>query len=178
MSLDTIGGLITSGFGGSFVGAVGGLFAKYLEYRQTKQMAKIHMENKKLDQAHELAMANVNLQVQDQITEMELAKASYSGLNASMAADRATYSNGSQSKWLVLVDIIRGLMRPLLTGGLVAFLAGYAVYLILTFNVNPTADQVMDMVNQILQCLITSTGLAVSWWFGSRPHNFKPSGRA
>lgn len=178
MNIETLGGLVASGFGGSFIGALGGLVSKYMEFRQAKQLAKIQMENKKLDQAHELAMANVNLQVQDQITEMELAKASYAGLTASMEADRATYSVGTQNKWLILVDIIRGLMRPLLTGGLVVFIAVYGIYLIQTFHVEPSAEQVLEMVNHILQCLITSTGLAVSWWFGSRPHNFKPRGRS
>lgn len=77
-------------------------------------------------------------------------------LATSIRADKATYSHGD-SDWLVLVDVIRGLTRPVLTAFLGVFM------MVLWFSTD----------DAILQGKITATVLYIAttcffWWFGTR----------
>ena len=80
-------------------------------------------------------------------------------LEGSYKEASARWSTG-QSSWLIAVDFIRGITRPLLTWfGLTSTIL--VIYLL--WETMPVAAQ-KDTIDQLM--IITST--MVTWWFGAR----------
>lgn len=94
-------------------------------------------------------VAAIEAESAESIEEMKL-------MSQSIAADRATYSSGS-SPWLVFVDVVRGLTRPMIT----------LLLIILTAIIWFSADDAMQQQKVVATVLYITTA-AVLWWFGSR----------
>ncbi len=122
------------------------------------------------NQAHELAVMDVELQHMDreaeiakQIKELEMegveSAASWRGLEASYEESGKRWST-TESGWIVMVDVVRGLMRPGLTLGLVVLTT--AIYFTLT------DDDGVELRARIIATVLYLTSLALSWWFADR----------
>lgn len=159
--MDGIVDLLTGSLGGSFVGAIGAMFGKWHEARVKKDMLKLQIERDKLLNAHELQVMQVN---QESATkQME-----YAALGTSLEMDKASYSVGSDNKWLIFVDVVRGLVRPVLTSTLLIYCIVLVIYLTIHYNVQFKNEQVYDLVYMIIHNLVVCTGISLAWWFGSR----------
>lgn len=151
--LELIGSVVTGGA----TGVIGAAISNGVEYVKRKQA-----------NAHELALLaeereNLKLEISGRESvariqgESAVMVADASTLSASLTADRATYSDGG-SRWLVMVDVVRGLTRPLLTLALVFF-----VGILWGTSTDPTLD------TRIAATVLYLATAAVLWWFGTRP---------
>ncbi len=143
-------------FGGGVTGLLGVILSFASDYLKARQR-----------NAQELAL----LVEQRKIVEMEIAKAERveiiradaqrevaesSAFAASIAADRAAYSR-SESPWLVLVDVVRGLIRPAVT-----------LYLCVLISVFYFATDSAVLRYDIQNTALYLATAAVLWWFGTR----------
>lgn len=161
-----------STLGGSLLGGIAAYFSKKEEGRQLIREKELELVAMKQAQEHEANMASIGhtakLEQMESEQKSTIIKGEYEGLLASIEADKATYSIGTTSKWLIAVDVIRGTMRPLLTGALMVYLGLAVVYITLTYKVELDKSQVYDLLYMIIICLVTGANVALTWWFGSR----------
>lgn len=143
---------------GGATGLLGTVLSGGLKYFTNKQ-----------EQAHELAVMEMQMRQMDKeaaiardIKELEMegeqAKAAWAGLEASYKEAGRRWSTGD-SQWIVAIDVVRGLMRPVLTLGLLGLTAG--IYFTL-------ATDDIKMSQAIVQTVLYTTTTALLWWFGSR----------
>lgn len=154
--------LLGGSLGGSIVGAVGAAFSKWHDARTKLKERKLDLEHARLMNEHEEKL--MALKIESVTKEME-----YRGLTESIAADKATYSTGSTNPWLTFVDVVRGLVRPVLTATLLVYMMWTMFFLAKTYNVVLSEAQVYDLVFLIVENLVICSSLALTWWFGSRP---------
>jgi len=155
--LSSVLDVISGGVGGSVLGVGGALATKYLDSKSAKASGDLELQKLKETLKHEETMASYNLQAKD-----------YETLAASIAADKATYSTGTDSRLLRVADFIRALVRPWLTLFLISLCSGFAVYIFYSHSIKFTEDQLYTLLDAIIMCLLNSTSLALSWWFGAR----------
>jgi len=173
--------VLTNALGGSLIGSIMGFGSKWLEGRQKREELKIEKEREEKNNSHELEVLKLKFAADtavamsaDQRHELE---ASYAALEKSYEHDRAAYSNidvTRTSKWLVFVDVVRGVVRPALTAYLVSVCTFITVYFIYDNQVDFTNDQAYQIVWLMMNNLATCCGLAISWYFAARQHT--PSG--
>lgn len=148
--------LLSSLLAGGATGVIGASLGSVVEFFKQKQKNE-----------HELALMqaereNMALEIQGRervaTIEAESAEAveASKAFVASIAADRATYSDG-RSALLVWVDVVRGMTRPVLTTLLVMLVC------VMWFT---TDNDQLRM--QIVATVLYVTTAAVLWWFGSR----------
>lgn len=172
--------VLTSALSGGFIGTVGSLASKWLEGKQKKEQEEISLNKLREQNAHEKAMVQMQLEGQKNIKLIEAEEAwhtaDFNALAKSLEADSATYSKVDVSKaspWLVAVDFVRGMMRPLITGSLVAYCVWMSFYIFADYGAELDKTQMAATVFAVIDSMSALTGLAVSWWFGSRVHGFK-----
>lgn len=169
--------LVTSSLGGSIVGAAGAAFSKWHEGKLKLEEMKLNLEQTKLNNSHDLSMAQITQAGNREEAEEQFRKAAlevdYAGLEASILADRATYSTADGSKWLVLVDVVRGLVRPVLTASLLIYCMAALLYITRHYSVELTNEQLYNIVVTIVNNLVTCSSIALTWWFGTRSNESK-----
>lgn len=153
--------LLSGALGGSAIGAIGAAFSKWHDAKTRLKEKELDIQRDQMLNDHELKMHEA--QTKAFTTEME-----YKGLQASHESDKATYSVGKDSFALTLVDVVRGLVRPLLTFLLLAYCMGTLFYLTESYEVSLGPEQVYDLIEMIVNNLVVCSGIALSWWFGSR----------
>lgn len=89
--------------------------------------------------------------------ESERDSQEWQALRASFRAAATRWSSGD-SKWLVLVDVVRGLMRPALTLAFVALTS--VIYFV-------SSDSALEA--RVVETVLYQTSACTLWWFGSRP---------
>jgi len=148
--------LIASLLTGGATGLLGSLFSGVLSYfnqRQKNAHDLLLMEAER--QTLELEIAGTErVAIIESESAMDIQESRL--LATSIRSDKASYSDGD-SAWLVLVDVVRGLTRPILTAFLGIFM------MVLWFSTEDTE----------LQAQITATVLYIAttcffWWFGTR----------
>lgn len=154
-------GLFTGSLGGSLVGAVGAGFSKWFEARNEIKKEELSIERDKLNNQHELEVMKTE-------TDSAVKMKEYEALSTSLKSDKASYSVGRDSKWLTFVDVVRGLVRPSITALLLIYCAAMLVYLTTHYQVEFDDTQVYELVYMIVHNLVTCSGIALTWWFGSR----------
>ena len=148
---------------GGVSGLLGTVVSAGTEYFQARQR-----------HAHEIELRRVEMQMMateaasaERLAaferESEVMRAEHAALTASFRAATTRMSSGD-SRWLVAVDVVRGLTRPLLTWGFVA-LSG-TIY----FTLSPVAGTDGRIIDTVLY--LTTTW--VLWWFGARHVGRKP----
>ncbi len=149
--------ILLSLLSGGATGLAGTLLSGMLTFME-KRSARAH-ELEKLDR--ELAIMDREAEnaarlavIEAESKEME---AEWQALQQSYRQEATRLSSG-ESPWLVLVDVVRGLMRPVLTLGLV----GMVAWIYAGMHGGETYAEVV--VGTVLY-LATA---AVLWWFGSR----------
>lgn len=166
---------LLSTLGGSALGGVAAYFNKKQEAQQKLKEREFDLLELEKNHAFELSMAQLGntakLEQMESDQKSAIITGEYQGLIASIEADKATYSVGSDSKWLIAADFIRGTMRPLLTGALMVYLGLAVVYITLKYNVQLDKNQVYDLLYAIVMCLVSGASVALAWWFGSRNPN-------
>ena len=116
-----------------------------------------------LEATHALTLADLNASRDTDI-------AGYTAMTASFENDKATYSDAKQNGWMIAVDVVRGLIRPLLTLifslALIAFTAWLWVVIpdIITGNQEFLKQTFYRLVDALI-FLATST---CGWWFAAR----------
>jgi len=168
-------GILGSAISGGLLGTVGAVFGKWFEGRnELKRLAMMNEHDLGMAR-EEREMAQLQLQASQALATTEanarVSVADLAALEASLEADKATYSGGAQSKWLVAVDVVRGFMRPLITAWLVAFTTGLALYLLAREDAPAlNTEQQVALLLTLIDSAVTLVGIAVPWWFGSRSH--------
>lgn len=143
--------IVGNALGGGVLGAAGAAFSRWHEAKL--ELAKLEISNK-----HELE-------------RMVLAQDG-EGLVASAPVDAATYSTGTSehaTPQLMLVDAVRGLVRPLLTALLLCSTMYYTSRLLTLAGAQLTPAEAHDLLKFLLESTVSCTGIALTWWFGARP---------
>ena len=148
MSLqDTVGSVLSGGVIG-MIGSLGGAALKYVDDRAAH---KERLEEKKVDNSHELEVLNLNQVAAIEASKAEQAltelKGSFDGLQKSIEDQTASASNAGP-----VVAGILALFRPSLT--LVLMIV--AIIFVGMHQV-PLANKTIELV-----------AMAVAWWFGDR----------
>ena len=191
--LATLGSLLTGGAAGGLIGLLG-TWLRGREEREAKRIDHAHqLEMRRIDLEEMSREADLHLrQTQAEIDgqkakaagELAIAQEVAAGQAqvASYAADRATYSAGWAGKlkgaWggviaflLALVDVARGLIRPILTVYLVMVLTAISLHLYrLSVIQTVQSEQAWALLAQVVGDIAFLTSTAVTWWFGSRPN--------
>lgn len=169
--------LLTSAATGSFIGAVGSYFTKKEENKAELKKADIDLRKDLAQYEHEEKMVSLQLSAQRDIATLDADtkkfEADMAALKTSLEMDKATYATVDTSKankWLVFVDFCRGMMRPIITGGLATYCTAVTAYSLYeygeVFDKNLMAAQVFALID----AMTVYTGVAITWWFGSRGH--------
>ncbi|GAB6178067.1 hypothetical protein JCM16814_29580 [Desulfobaculum senezii] len=168
---------------GGATGILGSLFKGIGDYMKRKQEMKHEREMRKFD----MEMMDKEWEYRDRAAtregEVRLQESADALKAASYANDQATYSRGLDIKLkfsrflLVLVDVVRGLTRPVLTG--------YMLWLIWDTRravdsalVAAGADMLdvataMDLQKRIICTILYLGSMTVAWWFGDRGRKAK-----
>lgn len=187
-AIEGLGNFLSNAATGGLFGLVGSLGSKYLEGKQALEQAQIQRDTQVALSRHELELTKVQLASQQSLAQIQsdtsiaiedahLQEASYGNDAATYSAE---FSKGMTGVWanvagicLVLVDAIRGLIRPFVTTLLVLFNVWIAWWLWdvkgQTFDEKDAAQMMLQLVNNLALC----TSLAISWYFGARSHTGK-----
>ena len=144
-----------TGVVGTLLGAGTKMLGGFFVHKQ--KMAERELDLKYAAQEAKIAESRHAMEIESDRLEGE-----YRGLEASYADAAKSWTQGrvltpAQSWVLVVVDAVRGLQRPLITWILLGLAA------VFYFNVT---DGVMR--EQIIATVLYLSGVAVTWWFGSR----------
>lgn len=149
------GGLL--GLGGSIIGGI----AKY--FHQEQALKKAAAAN-----AHEVILQEMQMKLQREEGERELAIAMEAGRRESMNATIAADSNADShaAEW---VANIKALFRPALTLLLVV-LSAVIIFIMVKGDLNNVLDDVTAaaIIRYSIESIIFSASTAVVWWFGDR----------
>jgi hypothetical protein len=162
--------LVMSVLTGGATGLIGTVISGGMKFFENKQkhgheLAIMEMEIKQM---------GVEAQIAKDVAELEMEgkdrTAAWAALEASYKESTSRMSTGD-SGWLVAVDVVRGLMRPVITLGLLIMIG--AIYFTVAVDlVGPDGTPMrVFIINTVLYVGTT----AVLWWFGTR--NLSPSPR-
>ncbi len=152
--MEVILSLLTGGATGLIGTALSGVMKFFtMKQEQSHELKVMEMELKHMDKEAEVA-----LKIETKKQEGKEAEAAWRGLEASYREAGQRWSTGD-SGWIVFVDVVRGLMRPLLTLSLVILVG------VIYFTLGPDKPTMQD---QIIATILYLATAAVLWWFGSR----------
>ena len=166
--------ILTSLFAGGATGLVGAAIQKFSDYK-TK---KLELELNKQRFEHEKGLRQIDVEIMKsewhgrfQVAETEGDAAAF---KEALTSEPKRYSEGvkytSKQGWMmVLLDLLRGTVRPALTIYLCAITTVIyfeAVKLISGTVILP--EQAYDMINKIIATVLYLTTSCVLFWFGAR----------
>lgn len=183
--------LLGSLFAGGATGLLGMVFQRLFDgvfqYFKAKQdLAMLQEKNKQ-----ELAMKSIDLQLMQSeyagklkvaVAEGETAKdvAATQAFASSLLKEPERYSSQAQlttgqNWWLVLLDVLRGSIRPLLTAYLCALVSyvWWEVHSKLSIEDLDT-DQALNIWLQVVNTILYLWVTVTLWWFGTRNANSAP----
>ena len=154
--------MITDLMFGGITGLIGGIAQKVADYK-TKKL-ELELLQKKTEA--EIAMRKVDAEImreewsqRTKIAEMETESKDFqASFNEPQLYSANVTPTGKQGWLLILVDFLRGFVRPFLT------LYMCAVVTVLYMRTDGGAVNAQSVVDTILYLAVTS----VTWWFGSR----------
>lgn len=176
--MDLLGG-IASVLSGGLTGLIGTVTQKVFEYK-TKQL---EVELQKTKFANEIELKKVDAQLMEQewkartqVAEIEatakVEAEDAKAFSAALTSEPQKYSSGPltvKQNWLmVLLDFIRGIIRP----GLTIYLCAITTVVYLqskeAMGMGLSGSQAYDLVTQIVNTILYLTTSCVLFWFGSR----------
>lgn len=173
---DAIGAILTggaTGIAGAGLQFLGNYFKDKQDKKHQLEMRKLEMDSMKLE-------ADLALSKSQQEAEATMALAEQHAFEKSFDNDRATYTpaNGvdPRATWfLVCIDFIRGLVRPLITLWFVYLLADLQAQVFrLTGGLETLpATALEQLFNNIILTILYIATTVILWWFGSRPQKTK-----
>lgn len=170
------------GASGGVFGIVGALLKHGLEVYQEKQQADKDLAIARENHSHELAMADKQADLMKleaangiklaEITTMgKVEEAAYNALADSYASDKAAYSNDPTNKWMVFVDVFRGVIRPGLALYFAAFLT--IMLILIWWNLPETIYKDVKFLEptfyKLTDALIFLATSSIGWYFAARP---------
>ncbi|MES9949823.1 MAG: hypothetical protein ABW118_12750 [Candidatus Thiodiazotropha sp.] len=186
--ISEIVGIVGSAASGGLLGLAGtGIQAllKYFEVREEKktQIALRELDIRELEMERQLAIqqAEIDLEKIREQSAGDLAvmeeRVAGEVMTASFEADQASYSLESVQRltgiwknlagfFLAIVDVVRGLMRPLIT--LYSLWLLTAIGWLLYKAANGVIPELPVLWLEIVQAVILLATTSVTWWFGSR----------
>ena len=156
-------------FGGGVTGLVGSAITAFTEvkregmrFKHNEAMAQLALDTTK-------AEAEGKFKVIDREVEGRVAVGELQALQASYAADKATYSTSDTPSWvralLGLVDVLRGSVRPVITYYFTVFIS-IAFFKFYTSAISTVA--VEDILGRIVTVVLYVGTTCILWWFGTR----------
>ena len=188
--LEILGTIFTSVLGGGATGLLGSIIQRYFDAKKAKndlEVVKVQLaaaqETRRMELEQQERMAAKAADVQALQAQLEAAarqaEAEERSYQASLGSDKATYSTPeaqSQSRlvrWIMgVVDGVRGLMRPGITGYTLYMLSAVFWWVQTQYSRAGVAMTGAELHDLALQCVGTIFYLAtttVVWWFGVRP---------
>jgi hypothetical protein len=179
MDAGSVIGAIGSILTGGATGVIGAGLSRFADYK----LEKLRMEHSREETRLQNEQIRIEGQVRTQVAEVEAAGeaevAGYSALSASYQADAATYlakATGKFSSFFMgMVDWVRGMTRPVVTGYLIT-LTTWIAFQLYGLVGGLHEQQVLvsegDLVRiwwDVINVVLYLTSAAVLWWFGSRP---------
>lgn len=169
--------MIESLLAGGLTGIIGSVLSNIFDFLKLRQNAKLEIEKKKLDLQAMDKEYQYALQMTTRQLDAGVDMASLDTLAKSYDHDRATYSSGLKvTGWgvhaLTFVDVIRGLVRPVMTGVLLAVL--YDTRMEVEAVIDAVGVEKMDVFqaviiySRIIDAIIYMSVSAGLWWFGTR----------
>lgn len=161
---------------GGLLGSLGAIATNVTDYFKQKQINKHELEMKHLD----LEAMDKEFRYKERSAELEadtkLTESADDLQEASYTHDARAYSLGYKPSRvgkvaLVFVDVIRGLVRPVLTCYLIYCVmeARMEAQAILNQSeVNLTSEQALGIYKEIIEMILFLSSTAAVWWFGSR----------
>jgi hypothetical protein len=170
---DIVGGIVTGGLGG-IVGAAGAIAGKVIDLKLESEKR----ETLKVTQAHELALRDKDMQQTKLELESKLevtridadsaaVQADLGALAAAVQADRATYGDSLSGR---IVDFARGTVRPVVTAW-ATVLTSYVTWE--AFRALRGVPLGPERATALINDAMFLAGLAIAYWFGSRPNRGK-----
>lgn len=164
---DALGSIVAGGATGLLGTAISKVFSFYenkQKFRQQVELMRLNADAARQEAEYRLKEAEVAGRIKlSQIEEEGRSKAEVSANEAlakSYFEASSRWSTGD-SPWLVFVDVLRGVTRPVLT---------LMLCLIVFVMWAKTSDNTLE--SQIVQTVLYVTTAAVLWWFGSRPSTY------
>jgi hypothetical protein len=166
--------LSSSGFG-AILGTVGAFFTRAQETKKQKldhdfqiAMAKLNLEESKLDREHELAIADKERKQAE--TEGEISKELIDAESFKESVISSRVKSG-----IKIIDGIRALMRPVIAIYLLVISTMVAIDISLVVGGIDSFDhdKLFILYSGIISDLSFLTMTAVTWWFGTRNINRK-----
>lgn len=154
--LDSLLSVLTGGATGLLGTAISagiGYFERRQRHQQELDLRRVDLEITRAESVSAERVAAIEAESTENATALR-------AIEASHRSAEVRWSRGD-SGWFVFVDVVRGLIRPVLTLGFVA-LAG-AIYFRLP-AASP-ADVGARLIDTVLYLATTTT----LWWFGTRP---------
>ena len=183
--------IFSSVVGGGVTGILGVVVQRIADYKNKQ----LDLQLVTLKNSHEITMREVDAEIMREewaartkiaVTEAE-AKEDVAESQAFAASfnEPERYSESSKHSlgqaWvMVILDAIRGLVRPTLTiylCALTTFIYLHSKNLLDLHGVNMTPDQAVKQANLIIGTVLYLTTTCVLWWFGTRNKTKQPSVR-
>lgn len=190
---DALLGMLGSAAGGGLLGMIGSLGKGWLEAREREndrqhQLAMRKVDLLEMEKEAELQLRQTETELAGQArivsiegdTARDVAAAELQG--ESYEHDQARYSNGVLDKltgrsggvarfFLVLVDVVRGFMRPAITTYVLvlASLMTWQLHGMVEQLAYVKPEQAWPLYQSAVDMVLFLTVTAVVWWFGSRP---------
>ena len=182
-------GFLTSVFSGGVTGLLGVVFQRFFDYQKNK----LDLKAKEIDYAHQREMRKEDremmlleydhrIKLQDSVNEGKESEADSKAFSASFAMEPKQYSAGqkmtpAQGWVLVILDLLRGVIRPGLTVYLciittLMYLEAQA--LIQLYGLTFSNDQALSIHERITATVLYLTTTCVLWWFGTRNKGTQP----
>ena len=164
----------STGFG-TVIGLLGSAFTRWderqkqaQEFEQNFKLAQLSIEELKLEQAHELAVVDKEIDKAEVESEIVVNEGELSAFKTSLI-------EGNKKSAIRWVEGFNSLMRPLIT----LFFLGVVTWL--TVEVHElvggldalTHSEIMDLYVKIIATILFLTATSVTWWFGARPSSDK-----
>jgi len=171
--LDLLSNALTAILGGGATGLLGSAVTGWLDYKHQaakykhdQRMEELSQQAIELENEGALAIADRKATAAEQVARSQAQTASY-------GADRATYAIGTHADngWLIAVDVLRGIIRPLLTLYCAAILTMLLIYIEHTIGPGTQAELIGGILQQLVNGILYICSTVLLWWFGSRPRH-------
>lgn len=170
--------MIESLLAGGLTGVIGSLLSNIFDFLKLRQNVKLEIEKKKLDLQAMDKEYRYALEMSSRQIEGAVDMAALDTMGKSYEHDQASYSKGlSVTGWgvhaMTFVDVIRGLVRPIMTGVLLAVL--YDTRMEVEAVIDAVGMEKLDvyqaliLYSRIVDAIIYMAVSAGLWWFGTRP---------
>lgn len=169
--IEIIMGIFSSTGFGTVIGLVGSWITRFeerknqqMKFEQEYKMTQLDIEATKLEQAHQLAMADKQMEVAEVESTIAINKGELNAFKESIV-------KGSTKSGVAWVDGFNSLMRPLITIFLLAVSGWYTYTLMKLYGglEGMGASEMSILVKHTIYTIFFLTSTAVTWWFGARP---------